>query len=34
MVKLYVAHFEEKNSFRLYLSSFIALNKKGFLQQI
>ena len=34
IVKLNVAHFEEKNSFCLYLSSFTALNKKGCLQQI
>ena len=34
IVLLYVAHFEEKISFCLYLSSFTALNKKGCLQQI
>ena len=34
IVYLYVAHFEEKNSFCLYLSSFTALKNKGYLWQI
>ena len=33
-VQLFVAHFEEKYSFCLYLSIFTAFNRKGYLQQI